>query len=359
MPSVLRPALLAVVAALVACRAPATPTITLGAAGPWELPVGVMTRRGIELAVADLNATGGPEGRRVVIRWRDDENDGATAARVARDFAEDPSVVGVIGHLSSTPMLAAARVYHEAIPALSPTATSPELDGISPWVLRLLPSDSVTGERLGRLVRAHGRTRVAVLYENTAYGRGLVEPFVRGLGTVPVSIDPIAADGSGLDPVVRRVAQLAPALVFVAGNGSRTPVYRALRAALPDVPILAGDGWAGLDEQLEPVRTTVAVGFSPVDPRPEVQRFVATFQRTYGLRPDAFAALAYDATLALARAAAAGGDREGTRRALRALRDEDGYVTGPMHFTPAGDPVGRDARLLAMEGRTLRAVRTP
>lgn len=359
MPSVYRRVLPAVAAALVACRAPSPPSITLGAAGPWELPVGLMARRGIELAVADLNANGGPDGRRVVIRWRDDENDGATAARVARDFVDDPDVVGVIGHVSSTPMLAAARVYHEALPALSPTATSPELDGISPWVLRLLPSDSVTGERLGRIVRAQGRTRVAVLYENTAYGRGLVEPFVRGLGVVPVSIDPIAVDGSGLDPVVRRVAQLQPSLLFVAGNASRTVVYRALRAALPEVPILAGDGWAGLDEQLEPARTTVAVGFSPVDARPEVQRFVATFQRTYGVRPDAFAALAYDATLALARAAAQGRDRAGTRTALRALREEEGYVTGAMRFTPAGDPVGRDARLLAMEGRTLRAVRAP
>lgn len=364
MPSVLRLALPAaravvVASALVACRAPSDAPITLGAAGPWDLPVGIMARRGIELALADLNTQGGANGRRVVVRWRDDENDGATAARVARDFVADGEVVGVIGHVSSTPMLAASRVYHEALPALSPTATSPELDGISPWVIRLLPSDSVTGERLGALVRKRGTARVAVLYENSSYGRGLVEPFVRGLGREPVSIDPIAIDASGIDPVIRRMAALDPELVFVAGNASRAIVYRAVRGALPEVPILAGDGWSGLDEHLEATHTTIAVGFSPVDARPEVQRFVASFQRTYGLRPDVFAALAYDATLALARAAAVGGDRDGTRRALRTLREEEGYVSGPMRFGATGEPVGRDVRLLALEGRTMRAVRAP
>jgi branched-chain amino acid transport system substrate-binding protein len=349
------PALLA----LAACRAPDDRPVTLGAAGPWELPVGIMARRGIELALADLNADGGPGGRRVVVKFRDDTNDGAVAARVARDFVEDETVLGVVGHLASTPMLAAARVYHESVTALTPTATSPELDGMSPWVVRLLPSDSVTGEKLGAIVRAQPSARVAVLYENTAYGRGLAESFVRGLGRDPVSIDPIAVDANGLDPVIRRLAAERPTLLFIAGNASRVPVYRAVRAALPTVPILAGDGWAGLDDHLAPTATTVAVGFSPVDPRPEVQRFVAAFTRTYGVRPDAFAALAYDATLALGRAAAVGGDREGTRRALLALGDEAGYVTGPMRFAASGEPTGRDARLLAVEGRTLRAVRAP
>jgi ABC-type branched-subunit amino acid transport system substrate-binding protein len=77
---------------------------------------------------------------------------------------------------------------------------------------------------------------------------------------------------------------------------------------------------------------------------------VTAFRARYKLEPDAYAALSYDATLALARAAAAGVTRTGTRDALASMRDTRGYATGPVRFSKAGDPIGRSMHLLRIDG---------
>ena len=46
---------------------------------------------------------------------------------------------------ASAAMMAAARVYDGELPAISPTASTPDLSGISSWVFRVIPSDSATG----------------------------------------------------------------------------------------------------------------------------------------------------------------------------------------------------------------------
>jgi ABC-type branched-subunit amino acid transport system substrate-binding protein len=68
--------------------------------------------------------------------------------------------------------------------------------------------------------------------------------------------------------------------------------------------------------------------------------------------PDAYAALSYDAALALARAAAQGVTRAGTREALASMRDTRGYATGAVRFSRAGDPIGRTMHLLSIDGTT-------
>ena len=63
--------------------------------------------------------------------------------------------------------------------------------GISPWVFRMISSDSVNGLRIARFCRKLGRGRAAILYENDSYGRGLAEAFRRNFSGDVVSIDPI------------------------------------------------------------------------------------------------------------------------------------------------------------------------
>ena len=82
----------------------------------------------------------------------------------------------------------------------------------------------------------------------------------------------------------------------------------------------------------------------------------------YGQEPDGNAALAYDATMVLARAVAERGtDRAAIREYLAALGERGGHagVTGTLRFLPSGDPQGRGVvmtrihggKLLVAEGR--------
>ena len=328
-------------------------TMYLGAAGAWQTAYGQMARRGIEMAVEELNQQSGPKKQGVSVIFRDDQAEGDLAARIAREFVDDQRIVGVIGHLSSGAMVAAARVYDGELAALSPSTTSPDLSGVSRWIFRLAPSDSMTGKKLGELARRQAvNKRVAVIYDNTSYGRGLVEPFLDALGLAPVALEPIDPSADSITVNVASIARHKPDIVFAVGTISGPPVLKALRAQGISAPVIAGDGWSGI-ETLMPVRNVaIALPFSSTEVRPDAKRFVAAFRARYRVDPDAYAALSYDATIALARAASAGSSRAGTRTVLSGMRDSRGYATGAVSFSPNGDPVGRSMHLLRIDGAT-------
>src|SRR5436189_5879994 len=84
--------------------------IVLGIAGPFSQPRGVSMRHAAELAVKEVNARGGIRGRELALRVLDDSGRPEVAIRIAQQLAQDPAVVGVIGHLTSSASLAAGRV---------------------------------------------------------------------------------------------------------------------------------------------------------------------------------------------------------------------------------------------------------
>ncbi|MFL5614194.1 MAG: ABC transporter substrate-binding protein [Gemmatimonadaceae bacterium] len=342
--------LIACIAALlvVACHAMTSTPVVLGAAGPWTEDYGAMNRRGIELALEELNARGPSQGAPVQIIFRDDNGDGMRAASIAQEFINRKDVVGVIGHVNSGAMVAAARVYDGHLPAVATTASSPALTGISPWTFRVISSDSMNGLEIARFVMRRGRRRAAILYENNAYGRGLTDAFVRGFRGEIVSVDPIA-EGSSQDfePFVTFFKHQQPDIVFVAGTGASGLAFlREARRQELRADLVGGDGWSVLASD-----TTLAEGvyagvpFTAEDNRADVRIFVERFRNRYGVTPDGNAALAYDATMLLANAARrVGPDRARLREYLAGLRESGrGYrgVTGNIAFSPDGDPVGK------------------
>src|SRR5207253_336629 len=87
------------------------------------------------------------------LRVADDSGSEDVAVRIAAQLYADPAVVAVIGHLSSGTTLAAARVYGAGatpVVMISPSASSPDLSGISPYVFRVCPSDLQHGPHLAR-----------------------------------------------------------------------------------------------------------------------------------------------------------------------------------------------------------------
>lgn len=331
------------------CTASVARPVRVGVAGPWSLEYTAMTRRGIQLAVDEVNAAGGAGGRRLQIVQKDDAAQGARAAAVAAELAADPRVVAVVGHLNSGAMVSAARVYDGRVAAVSPIATSPDLTGISPWVFRVVASDSASGSALARSGVARRARRVAVLYENNVYGRGLAAAFERELGASLLGIDPIAESGVGVEPLVAYYKQERADLVFVAGTReSGVAVLREARRQGLAATFLGGDGWAQIPaDTLASEGAYVGLPFALGDDDPDRQRFVRAFTARHGMAPDASAALAYDATMAVAGAIAEGGaDRARVRAALAAGSGAREGVTGILRFRPDGDPVERSTTLM-------------
>jgi branched-chain amino acid transport system substrate-binding protein len=335
-------------------------SITFGAAGPWKEGYGAMNRRGIELALAEINARPERAGVPVRIEFEDDEGSGQTASRVAQRFVDSKDVVAVIGHVNSGAMVAAAQVYDGHLAAVATTATSPALTGISPWAFRVIASDSSNGNDIAAFATGLGRTRAAILYENNTYGRGLADAFRRAFAGRVISMDPIREGADQpLDAYVSYLKLTKPDVVFIAGtDASGLAFLREARTQQLAADLVGGVGWSGLS--VDTVRSHgvyVGVPVTAEDPRPDAQAFVTRFTSRFGIRPDNNAALAYDATMLLyAAAQKVGPDRARIRDYLASLTATTAYqgVSGPIYFRPDGDPMERHVVMTRIDRGTLR-----
>jgi len=322
---------------------------TLGAAGPWKEGYGVMTHRGIDLAVDEINRAGGIHGHKLNVTARDDEADATRATSIAQEFVANPEILGVIGHVNSGAMLAAARIYDNALAAVATTASSPDLTGVSKWTFRVISSDSLNGVILARFASRIGGNssemkQASILYENDAYGRGLADAFRRAFRGTIVSFDPIP-ENVNAEPFISYFKMKNPGIVFVAGReGSALRILREAKRQGFNAVFIGGDGWQGIVSDKDASNGAyVGTSFNAAEPKPEVQRFVRAFMAKYKTQPDAFAALAYDATRLLAKAIERkGNNRIAVREFLMSLDSSNPFegVTGPAYFNPSGDPIG-------------------
>lgn len=339
-----------------ACAGQST-DVTLGAAGPWNEGYGAMNKRGIDLAVAEINREGGVRGRPLRLLDRNDGGDGRRAALIAKEFLDNSAVTAVVGHVNSGAMVSAAKIYDAGLPAVATTATSPDLTGISPWVFRVIASDSASGVELARFARRLGHSRASILYENDSYGRGLADAFERAFDGKIVSVDPIPSGVADFEPYIAYLAKEHPGLVFVAGTeAAGMALLREARRQKLDAEFLGGDGWTGIVGEPSAEGTYVGAPFTASDQRPEAQRFVEAFRARYSMTPDGNAALAYDATRLLARIIGeVGTNRAAVRAALAALDERTAFrgVTGAIRFRPSGDRVGREVVIARVQNGEL------
>jgi branched-chain amino acid transport system substrate-binding protein len=246
-------------------------------------------------------------------------------------------------------MLAASRIYDGQIPAVATTASSPDLSGVSKWTFRVISSDSLNGVILARFASRFGGNdstlkQAAILYENDSYGRGLADAFRRAFRGTIVSFDPISEEVNA-EPFVSFLKMKQVGIVFVAGReNSALRILRESRRQGLDAVFIGGDGWQGIVADTAASNGAyVGTSFNAKTQSAEVQRFVRAFRNRYRAEPDAFAALAYDATRLIAQALVKKGkSREGVRDYLASLNAVNPFegVTGPVYFNEMGDPIG-------------------
>jgi branched-chain amino acid transport system substrate-binding protein len=366
----LRPfALAAAVLGLAACSHEKGP-IVIGLAGPFSQPRGLAMRQAAELAVDEVNAAGGVGGRRLALRVMDDSGSEDVAVRVATALRDDPAVVGVIGHLTSTTSLVAIRVYGAGarpVAMISPSASSPDLSGINPWFLRVCPSDLSHGPDLARFARLRMNAgRAAVIYINNDYGRGVRKSFsaeFTRLGGRVIEEDPYTPATSSLEPYLSRIRQQGgvDVVMLAAERPGAELALREMAALGVRWPVMGGDALTGIEADGKLAEGVhISSAYLPDRPGERNAQFVAAYGRAYpGQRPDHRGAGAYDIVHLLARALAdVGADRQALRdylaRVGRARPAFEG-VTGTISFDELGDVPGksvvvgvvRDGRLVS------------
>ncbi|GJG89785.1 branched-chain amino acid ABC transporter substrate-binding protein [Gemmatimonadetes bacterium T265] len=356
-------ALLAAVASVLgaACRtsspaeqraARTTGDVVIAVAWPWAAHPEIRFGQGLDMAAAEVNASGGIGGRRLRLSRVDDRESVDSGRLVAQRLGNDPEVAAVIGHLQSYVTVPAAAAYDEAgLVLVSPTASDPELTSHAyTRVFRATFTNRTVGRHMAEYAAAHGYRRVAIYYTRDDYGRGLSNAFEERANELGVT----TAARQSYDPGGQSTKQTFLSTfeawhdvdfdaLFVAGEvpSAGTLIAQARKAGIA-VPVIGVDAMSSPELMSVGGRdvegTVVPTVFHVSEPRTEVRRFTAAFVRRYATEPDAGSALGYDAVWLLARAMrqAHSSDPAAVARVLHALKGIPG-VTGAFSFDSTGD----------------------
>lgn len=130
---------------------------------------------GVGLAVSEINAAGGVDGKEACHQIEDsgDSTDmSVSTASAGTMVSAKPSMV--VGAASSSVSLNFVDTLTDAqIVQVSPANTAVDLSGYSPFYFRTAPPDTIQGNALGTLITSDGYQKVAFLVFNDTYGTGL------------------------------------------------------------------------------------------------------------------------------------------------------------------------------------------
>ncbi|MGV3530865.1 MAG: ABC transporter substrate-binding protein [Chthoniobacteraceae bacterium] len=271
---------------------------------------GQASHNGTQMAVDEINASGGVLGKPLRLITEDDQSKAGEAATVVRKLISREKVVAVLGEVASSRSLEAAPIAQQAkIPMITPASTNPRVTEIGDYIFRICFIDPFQGTVVSKFALNKGWKKVAVLTDvKQDYSVGLSqyfkEHFSKNGGTI-VAEQSYSSGDSDFNAQLTSLKAAAPEAILVSGYYTEAGlIARQARQLGVNVPLLGGDGWDS--PSLVEVAGNSMEGcffsnhFSVEDPDPRIQEFVKKYQAKFGQTPDAMSALGYDSAMILA-----------------------------------------------------------
>jgi branched-chain amino acid transport system substrate-binding protein len=318
-------------------------TILIGEIGSLtgsEATFGISTRNAIELALREVNAAGGVKGRKIEIRVYDNQSKPEEAANAANRLINQDQVLLILGEVASSNSIAMAQKAQPAkVPMISNASTNPKVTEIGDYIFRVCFIDPFQGYVMAKFARDNLRfTKVAVLRDlGAAYSQGLADVFERKfteMGGKIVAQETYTKGSTDFRSQLTAVKRAQPDAIYIPGYYNDIGlIARQARELGITAKLMGGDGWDS--EKLFELGGAAVEGsyfsnhYSPDDPNPRIQKFIADYKAAFGGVPDSLAALGYDAANvafdAMKRAPSL--DRAAVRDAIAATKNFPG-VTG-------------------------------
>ena len=302
---------------------------------------GVATRKGILLAVEELNAKGGVLGRPLEYLVEDIQSKQGESATAVKKLISREKVVTVIGANSSANSLEAAPICQNAeIPMMAISSTNPRVTEIGDYIFRICFIDPFQGAVLAKFAHESLQAkRIALLTSiNSPYSVGLsgvLRERFTGFGGEVVAEQKFAEGDKDFRAQLTAIRAAKPDVIAATGFYSEAAlICKQARDLGLNVPIIGGDGWEA--PQLVELGGKAVEGtyyctyFSADNQAPEVRSFVQRYgARWNGEIPEGVSALGYDAMYLIAAAMERCESTEGPklRDAIAATKDFRG-VTG-------------------------------
>ncbi len=182
-------------------------------------------RRGVVLAMAEINRAGGVLGRPLQLLIRDHRSNPARGVDFLEEFAQTEGVVAVIGGAHTPTAIAQLDAVHRhGIPYLIPWAAGTKLvkNGHSPnFVFRISAPDYMVGPFLIRTAIDRGFKRPGLLLWNTSWGRSNEKAMtgaLKDLGMKPAGVEWFNTSEADMSAQIDRLVEKGADVVMLVAN---------------------------------------------------------------------------------------------------------------------------------------------
>lgn len=237
-------------------------TLTIGCSAATTGPLassGLDIQRGTEAAMAQINARGGIHGRALQLLMMDDAYEPERTAANVRQMLAQGQVFALLSCFGTPNNQAILPLVEESgIPYVAPLSGAMSLRKGTRNVFHVRASYTDEIVRLVQRLTGMGLKGIAVVYQDNAYGREMLDDATRALaaqGQKPALQVAVATDGKNLAGAVAQVGAARPAAVLLATAGTvSVGLVRGLRKSAPGVlltglsPTLPSDSLRQLGE---------------------------------------------------------------------------------------------------------------
>ena len=166
---------------LIGCNQKNKNTIKVGAilpltgdAAQWGIP----PNRGALLAIDEINAKGGINGKKLELITEDSRCSPSLGVAGINKLLTVNRPVAILGAICSSVTLAISPIAEKnKIVLISPASTNPKISYAGQYIFRDIPSDELRGKVFAQYVYSKGLRKGAILYINNDGGKGNEETF--------------------------------------------------------------------------------------------------------------------------------------------------------------------------------------
>jgi branched-chain amino acid transport system substrate-binding protein len=312
---------------------------------------GNYVKKGMDLALEEINASGGINGGSVTLLYKDDATNANVGTQVVTELIEEEGINAIIGAVSSTVTLAIAPICEKAgVVLLSPTSSANSISDAGDWIWRNYPADQIEGTAMAKFAKEEvGAEKVVIFALKSEWGRGLSDVFTQQYeGRFRKVEKRFEFDESTMDQLagwVEEAKGMEPDAVYVVAydreliqllqlfdTAGLDAVRMSTAAVTADIGRRAG---AGSENMVYP-----QIVLDLESREPAVEGFISAYRKRYDEDPDIYAAHGYDAVKLMAEAIRTAGSMHprSIRQGLSGIENFDG-AAGRTSFDSNGDVV--------------------
>jgi len=336
-------------------NSPSSP-INVGITGPFSGPYadpGSAIRNAGQLAIDDINAGGGINGRKLQAFPEDDACDAQTGVQAAQKLLNQ-GIVAIVGGYCSGASIPESDTLHRNgdLPFITAASSNPKFteqgyDNVFRMVSR---DDAEAPADVSFMHDFLHANKIAIMHDNTTYAKGVADSAKQAASAAGMTVtyfDAITPGQKDYTAALEKVATTAPDVLFYTGYYPEFGLLAKEYVALNPPYKLDGDS-ATVDPSvikvagkalLNPGITFTTLPTTEFIHNAQNDALSKEYQKRYGTVPGDYSSYEYDGMMALAQALKDNGgktDAKSLNAALHSVKVAAG-ITGPIAFDSKGD----------------------